>query len=231
MELSDLSDGRQEAAELALTYIGRTGFAVWREIEMILLRMGVGPGLARRASTDLEELGWIIKASPKLHLNMRLSLVRLSVEGIRRYEWKADLLHTESEWQRMIDGHNGDLNERHTLGVLALAWQARLRGHKVRLLPGHRGGGRWWVNPDLNISFERAHPLSKVDFEFETRPRNKLYKWRKWDRTLGGWGVCTFTEKQRESMGRELERAGIRHRPYMYSLEWLLKNPEAQLFF
>ena len=231
MEWNDLSEGRQMAAETALAVMGRTGMAVGREIEGELIRLNVGPGLAKRAVNDLEAFGLVIKAAPKLYRSMKLTLVRLSEYGREFYSQWQRVEAAKSEWGRLIEEHDGERNERHTLGVLALAWQARRRGHQVKLLPGRMRGYtqvHTWVEPDLKISFPGLHD-AWTPVEFETRPRGKMDKWERWSRN-NGFGVCTFTERQKESMTRELERAGVRKRAWMMSLEGLMKDPEAKIF-
>ena len=221
----------------ALCTLARTGHSVglelWRDMELEWAYYPEERAVKRAMMFDLPGQGYAIKETPKLHLNMRLTLLRLSEAG-REYCQMAGWEIKNSDWQVMIDGHNGEEDQRHTMGVLALAWQARKRGHDVRLLPGRRRGytmGTHWVEPDLEIAFlERGRVISFVPFEFETKPRGKEDKWQKWNRVLGGWGICTFGESQRETTWRELKRCGVTHEPWMISLEALMRNTASKIF-
>jgi hypothetical protein len=218
----------------ALRVVAEDGLAVGLEVQE---RVNQAQGYAavravkQAVLVDLPGSGLVIKETPHLYLNMRLALVRLSGEGVDfclRSGWRV----VDNDWTVLLEGHRGDAAPRHTLGVLALAWQARRRGLRVRLLPGRRRGYTMvsqWVEPDLEVSFlDGGRDIGFVPWEFEVRPRGKAEKWGRWARMVGGWGVCTFTAARRVSLARELEQAGCR--PWMADLETLMRAGGARLY-
>lgn len=98
----------------------------------------------------------------------------------------------ESEWESLIHSHEGMLYPRHTLGLLAFCWQARLRNWRTYLLP------------QVNVSLEPDVLVSKggVDIytEFEILAHEKLEKWEKVNRFQGFITLCSFTPKTRTGL-------------------------------
>jgi len=227
-----MRDKRLNLAQEALETLATTGHAVALELcDDLETRLGLEAGnraVKRAFMVDLPSLGWAYKATPKVYGNLKLTLLRIDWGGVKQLRGRRAVVN---EWERMNTEHEGERYERHTLGVLALAWQARRRGHQVKLLPGRMRGYtqvHTWVEPDLKISYPGVYG-SWVPVEFETRPRGKMRKWAKWKQNHS-FGVCTFSEKQRESLGRELERAGVRQRAWMMSLEALMKDAAVNIF-
>lgn len=205
----------------ALVTLATTGHAVALELCADLeQRLGLEPGnraVERAFFVDLPGLGWAYKETPTVYGNLKLALLRIDQDGVSQLRGQYRIV--VNEWERMNAEHNGETYARHTLGVLALAWQARRRGHQVRLLPGYAGGGRQWSEPDILI--DRV-----VRMEVETRPRNKLDKWLKISKVAKPWGICLFTEKQKFSMWRELAKINLEKRAWLMSLEALMKEKE-----
>lgn len=225
---------RWDLATAALTALARTGHAVGLELcADVEHDLGLAPGnraVKRAVMEDLPSLGWAYKETPRVMRGVKLSLLRLDWDGAKAL-YRLGVKAVNGEWETMIEKHNGERYARHTLGVLILAWQARKRGHRARLLPGRKQAYSQvytWVEPDLEINFDANGAHTWIPFEVETRVRHKMEKWRKWEKQTGGWGVCVFSAKQRESMRRELEQAGCH--AWMLDIETLMREPEAELF-
>lgn len=177
-----LSMGRRETVRLALRLMGELGLAVWREVEeRLMAEYEVGPGLARRCVYDLLQLGYIYRSTPKLYLNMRLSLIRLTELGLDAAEEVLGGPCEPGEWEMVVEGHRNG-GEGHQLGMLALAWQARRRGYGVELNPGviQCAAGDGWIEPDLRVIRAGGSKRDPLFVEYETKARGKMGKWRRY---------------------------------------------------
>lgn len=204
--MEKLSEGREQAMKEALRVMAN-GWAVWREIELELVRQGVGPGLAKRAIYDLEAAGYVERTTAKLYLNMGLSLVRLTDRGAIEAQWEIEgsfLRVSEWEW---VDEHHRGGSLRHTAGLLTLAWQARRRGWVVDLCPGRMTYPLGSVEPDMAVRWKQ--PVGEKDgmryVEFEVKPRGKLAKWKRYA-SLPLLAV-TFNAGGSETLALEMQRA------------------------
>lgn len=131
-----------------------------------------------------------------------LAVVRLTKLGKAMcYEWGWQVVL--SDWEKLIDHHNGDGQLRHTATVLDFAWQARRRGYMAVVMPIVQD--RCWV-PDVYVErngSERAY----VEVE---RGRNKPEKWRNLNALQGFVAVCLTTgSKRRNIVDKEIEPLGI----------------------
>ncbi len=79
----------------------------------------------------------------------------------------------ESEYERILRLHDGANQPKHTAQVLFTAYQARLRGLKVTVMPFERDGITPWYQPDLEI----INGYLTYPVEVETHSRNKPEKW------------------------------------------------------
>ncbi len=132
----------------------------------------------RKAGSFMAQRGFLVEAT----LNGRpdvassLAVYRLTSEGkdlARRLGWEP----VESDWERLIRLHEGERFEKHTLGVLAAAMHARLRGYKVEVLPQVDSP----TPPDLALDAER-----RVFVEVEISDKENPAKWRNNAEANGG---------------------------------------------
>lgn len=175
-----------------LYILGASGLSVGPELRAVMeLAMGLSPdnrSVQQVFHADLPALGLAIKETPYFIRSSRLALFRLSEKGrqaCKELAWPV----IESEWERLIRSHEGLLFPRHTLGLLAFCWQARLRGWRVELLP------------QVNRSLEPDVLISKggidVFVEFEVQKHGKLEKWKRVYSFQGFVALCCFVPKAR----------------------------------
>jgi hypothetical protein len=198
-------DRRQRLLQ-AMTTVAGSGCSVTAELcELMENNLGLMPGnhSIRNAFTkDLLETGLAITETYRFIGPSKLSLTRLTDIG-HKVCAEMGLKTVESEWDQMIRGHNGLQFPRHTLGVLAFAYQARRRGWKVVLLP-YTGTP---VEPDLLVSRKDDEPIY-VEFETKARARGeKWYKNRLWNTYVA---VATFTASIRRALVQECKEVPVR---------------------
>ncbi len=79
----------------------------------------------------------------------------------------------ESDWEKVVRLHNGEVQTRHAALVLMAAYQARLRGWKAEVMPFDPQETPWF-QPDLKLT----EPEGWFYYaEVETRSRVKPKKW------------------------------------------------------
>jgi len=188
--LQSIRRDRRERILQGLYLLAATGLSVGQELRAVMeIVLGVSPGslsIQQVFHADLPALGLAIKETPYFIRSSRLSLFRLSNRGRQACQelgWPV----VESEWDRLIRSHEGLLYPRHTLGLLAFCWQARLRDWRTEVLP------------QVNASLEPDALVSKsglnIYVEFEIRAHEKLKKWKKVYRLQGFVALCSFTPK------------------------------------
>jgi len=79
----------------------------------------------------------------------------------------------ESDWEKIVRLHNGQVQTRHAALVLLAAYQARLRGWKAEVMPFDPQETPWF-QPDLKITDPEGWSCY---CEVETRSRVKPRKW------------------------------------------------------
>jgi len=212
---------------LALSKLYQTGYAVAQELRSLVEAMCFyAPGhqrVKRAFLIDLPEMGLATKGTPQFIGPSRLALVRLTQAGLEVGERLSLGKPAESEWGRVIERHPGEEWERHTVGLLAFAWQARRRGYQVRLLPEAQISG---VTPDALIWREGEQP---VYVEFEVRARGRVARWRRWDEAQGLAAVCTFAVSARQGIMREFDVAQVSG--WGTDLQTLIKTDEGGLLW
>jgi hypothetical protein len=198
-------DRRQRILQ-ALATVALSGCSVTAELcELMENDLGLMPGnhSVRNAVTkDLAATGLAITETHGFIGPSKVGLTRLTPIG-QKICAEMGLKTVDSEWDQMIRGHNGLQFPRHTLGVLAFAYQARRRGWKVVLLP-YTGTP---VEPDLLVSQKDDEPIY---VEFETRARSRGEKWYKnrlWNTYVA---VATFTAAIRRALVQECKEVPVR---------------------
>lgn len=108
-----------------------------------------------------------------------------------------------SDWERLIEHHNGEEQPRHTAMVLDFAWQARRRGYKVEVMPAVESQ---FIMPDVYVERGAA---DKAFVEVE-RGRSKPEKWLNLIALQGYIGVCVMTQERRTIICKnELQLLGV----------------------
>jgi hypothetical protein len=109
----------------------------------------------------------------------------------------------QSDWEKLIEQHNGEKQLRHTAMVLDFAWQARKRGYKAVVLPIV---DRNLMVPDVYI--ERG-TTDKAYVEIE-RGRYKYEKWRNLNSIQGFAATCVPTRTRRRTIvQKDIQSLGI----------------------
>lgn len=107
----------------------------------------------------------------------------------------------ESDWEKIIRLHQGEVQRRHAALVLLAAYQARLRGWKAEVMPFDPQETPWF-QPDLKLT----DPEGWFYYcEVETRSRVKPHKWAR----MREVNLIVPSPIVREHMTRRLREAGI----------------------
>ena len=196
--LQSIRRDRRERILQGLYLLATTGLSVGQELRAVMeIILGVSPSslsIQQVFHADLPALGLVIKETPYFIRSSRLALFRLSDLGRQACQelgWPV----VESEWERLIRSHEGLLYPRHTLGLLAFCWQARLRDWRTKLLPPVNA----LLEPDVLVSKGEVG----IYAEFEIRAHEKLEKWKKACRFQGFVALCSFTPKTRIGLVQE----------------------------
>ena len=202
-----------------------SGYAVAEEIRQTVEDseyLAHGNKLIKQAvMEDLPQAGLLVKDVVPFFGPVRLTLVRISEEGVRLGSEIGIGEPGASEWTQVVDGHRGDEWQRHMVGLLAFAWQARRRMYNPQLLPGRIG--KVW--PDVYLEKHQQSAYA----EFETRARGKLWKWRRAKKSMQSFAVCTFKASQRRRIVAECREVGAHVQAT--DLETLLRSDERSPLF
>jgi len=202
--LQSIRRDRRERILQGLYLLATTGLSVGQELRAVMeIVLGVSPGslsIQQVFHADLPAMGLAIKETPYFIRSSRLALFRLSDLG-RQACLEMGWPVVESEWERLIRSHEGLLYPRHTLGLLAFCWQARLRDWRTELLPQANAT----LEPDVLVFKGRVD----IYVEFEIRAHEKLEKWKKVNRFQGFVALCSFTPKTRASLAQECKLSHV----------------------
>lgn len=150
----------------------------------------------------LPKSGLVIYKTLPLFRNYGLAVVHLSKLGkslSAQLGWKV----VRSDWEKLIEEHEGKEQLHHTAMVLDFVWQARIRGYTANILPIV---GNLVVNPDVYV--ERGE-LDHAYVEVE-RGRDSLQKWLNMTALQGFAAVCCMTmRKRRNLVEKEIMPMGI----------------------
>jgi len=168
--------------------------------------VGMSEGLASRSGSlrgaidELAERGLAVEQALTVEtegFKTSLTVHRLSKEGRELcglFGWQV----IESEWERLIRMHEGERFPQHTLGVLAFALHARVRGWQAQVLPEVQGHAA----PDVRI--EKGEESFYV--EVEMGDRRKDDKWRTLAAMQGRVALCAATIAQRQQLATDCRR-------------------------
>ncbi|MEW5870648.1 MAG: hypothetical protein AB1894_15350 [Chloroflexota bacterium] len=215
--LQSIRRDRRERILQGLYLLAITGLSVGQELRAVMeIILGVSPGslsIQQVFHTDLPVLGLVVKETPYFIRSSRLALFRLSDLG-RQACLELGWPVVESEWDRLIHSHEGLLYPRHTLGLLAFCWQARLRDWRTELLPQVNAS----LEPDMLVSKGNV----KIYAEFEIRAHEKRSKWKKISRFQDFVALASFTPKARYGLVQECRGSHIAG--YATDLQNLMQN-------
>jgi hypothetical protein len=202
--LQSIRRDRRERILQGLYLLAATGLSVCQELRAVMeIILEILPGslsIQQVFHADLPALGLVVKETPYFIRSSRLALLRLSERGhlaCQDMGWPV----VESELERLIRSHEGLLYPRHTLGLLAFCWQARLRDWRTELLPQVDAS----LEPDVLVSKSGVN----IYAEFEIRAHEKLEKWKKVYRFQGFVTLCSFTPKTRTGLVHECKLSGV----------------------
>lgn len=145
----------------------------------------------------------------------RLRVVRLKDDGRKLCE-KLGWEPIESDWERLIRLHNGLKQKQHTAAVLTFAYQARLRGWEVQVLPEFEDKR---FEPDVLVKCGGKKVLVEVELGL-----NKTKKWQRLSEEQGYVGICAPTKKRRERLVREC--LALKIHGIVTDLETLIRDPD-----
>jgi DNA-binding PadR family transcriptional regulator len=177
-----------------LYLVGHFGLAAIMEIEHILAAvfgMSPGSGSLRRAIEDLEERGFLhvellSLSAPK----SALKTARLTADGTELYRSVFDEEPSQTDWERLIQWHEGETYTEHTMAVLAFTMHARRRGWSSRVMPDVDGPAR----PDCQVSSEQG----SFYVEVELSQKENAAKWRNLaELNNGATALCAGTTRDR----------------------------------
>ena len=187
-----------------LYILAASGLSVGAELRAVMeLALGLSPdnrSVQQVFHADLPALGLVVKETPYFIRSSRLALLRLSEQG-RKAGRELGWIVVESEWERLIRSHEGLLFPRHTLGLLAFCWQARLRGWRVEILPQVGAS----LEPDVLISKGRVD----IYVELEIQKHGKLEKWKKVYAFQGFVALCSFVPQARFRLTTECKNVRL----------------------
>lgn len=121
-----------------------------------------------------------------------LAVVRLTKLGIAmcsNWGWPVVL----SDWEKLIEHHDGDQQLRHSAMVLDFAWQSRRRDYTVDIMPVVQNK---YLAPDVYVE---RRPGDRAYVEVE-RGRNKSDKWRHLLSLQGFVAVCVTNHSRRNTI-------------------------------
>lgn len=173
-----------------------TGWSVVQElIAGLAEKYSIQPNadsLHRIFRLHLREVGFLHYQVLPHAIKNGLAVVRLTDLGKSRCStWGWSIV--QSDWEKLIEHHDGDKQLRHTAMVLDFAWQARRRGYTVEVLPAVESK---YLIPDVCVEGGADY---RVYVEVE-RGRNKLEKWHHLLQLQGFIAVCVTNQTRRKTI-------------------------------
>jgi hypothetical protein len=127
-------------------------------------------------------------------------LTDLGREMCASFGWKV----VQSDWDRLIEHHQGEKQKEHTLAVIYFAMLARVRGWATQIAPDGDGP----VAPDLVVIGHGERYL--VEVELSARGGQKqTRKWRNLAEAQGHVALCAPTAKVRERLVNDCKLAKL----------------------
>ena len=156
---------------LILYVLARGGYSTRMEIDRVISvteHLSERTGSVRTPAEELVTAGLLVSGTIRMSspFETGLALYRLSEDGkalCRLWGWEP----VESEWERLDRLHQGEVQQAHSVALLAFALHARLRGWSAAILPQVEGtnaapdalvekdGERWYVEVERGSGSRR----------------------------------------------------------------------------
>ena len=191
---------RQVRRKLYVLFLLGLGMDIRLEIDYLISQVeGIGSrtGALRRIYDSLVEKNLIDRdvlemSAPNTSLAM-LQLTQGGCEFCGILHWEVN----ESERQRLNRLHQGEQFPQHTLAILIFAMHARLRGHRVEVLPEITAVQTNAI-PDVAVSRRSSDPKDEpVYVEVELSKKELDPKWRNLTELQGSVALCARTVQRR----------------------------------
>lgn len=192
--------------QAGLYLMATTGISVVQElISKLAERYGIKPNadsLHRIFRHHLREAGLIHYQVLPHAIKNGLAVVRLTNSGRAMCSDRAWPV-IQSDWEKLIEHHDGQEHPRHTAMVLDFVWQARRRRYRAIVMPIVQ---RMYTVPDVYVENDTT---DKAYVEVE-RGRHKPEKWRNLYALQGFVAVCVVTKARRRTIiEKEIQPLGI----------------------
>ena len=195
-----LKDLRWRRGSMLLYLIAAYGMNAHLEIDVFIAKR---EGLSYRSNStkkpleNLAAAGLVITETLRMEVGdfrTALKLARLSDEG-RKLCLALGWPVVESDWNRLIQLHQGQKQVRHTLAVLYFAVLARVRGWTTEVVPEVDGSS----DPDILVT--KGDDRHFVEVELGTRGNEKqTAKWKNLADLQGKVAICAPNVKVRERL-------------------------------
>lgn len=205
-KLLDSDDLRQRRQLKALFLLAQSGFATRLEIDGLV---GESEGLSNRPSslrTALDRLAESGLATCETHklerggLKSALTYIRLASEGqalAQTLGWSV----CRSDWEKLLEEHEGERFAEHSFAVLAFALHARMRGWQASICPDVQGPSR----PDVLVE----NGAERWYVEVEIGSRDKPDKWRSLAQLQGKMAVCALSDADLATLMADGQHLGL----------------------
>jgi hypothetical protein len=203
-EYKDL--GRQGSAWIKyvshIYLVGRFGLSAKMEILELIGRglnfKGTSGSLGKK--TDNMDGQYLVSENYSV-VGSHIKYVRLTPQGRVLYKTLFGKEPVETEWERLIRLHRGDLDKAHAAACSLFALQARWRGYATTMLPTLPQAGK--ARPDILI--EKGDERLAVEVELSTK--DNITKWRNLAGINGGLvALCAGTEARRKTLAGDCRR-------------------------
>lgn len=181
----------------------------WSVVQELMARLAESYGIQPNADSLHRIFRLHLLKAGLIHYQVLPHLIRNGLAVVRLTEFgKALCLSWNlpvviSDWEKLIEQHNGEEQLRHTAMVLDFTWQARRRGYKVEVQPIVQSN---FMIPDV---FVERGATDKAYVEIE-RGRYKSGKW--WNLFLmqGFTATCVTTRARRKTIiQKDIQPLGI----------------------
>ncbi len=164
---------------LAVITLAETGIATASELaNNLAFHFGINPTscpIRRLIHKTLPDDGFTQNTILPVARHIKLTAIQLTDYG-KDIARALGVEPIENEYERILRLHDGEKQPKHTAQVLFTAYQARMRGFGVKVMPFEKSDGKPWYQPDLTLRDPIAGRFYPV--EVETHSRNKPEKWQ-----------------------------------------------------
>ena len=162
-----------------------------------------------RACNTLEKENLICQTQSRLW-HATISLLRLTHTGRaycqENFPWKVHY----TDWDKLIQFHNGLKWINHATTVLVFAYQARLRGWTVEVLPYEADLN---TQPDVRIIKDQKQTFVEVEMK-ASHAKSKLEKWQKQEQIQENVALCMLSTQGAANIAQYFKK----HTFYRYQI-------------